>query len=378
MSNKDFANKIAIVGVGASNFRELWDKPDKARTQDEMFVAAFKEALDDAGLQLSQIDGLIAGGTSYVTAAYRCGMKRARYVNEYQRAGRQMPTMLSQAAGALLSGMANYVVAFNSVAFRAQGNKFGGVNDGDLYDRPYGMTSAGATYAMGFTRYQHLYGAKEEELGEIAVQIRNHAVNNPRAILRDRITLDEYVQARYIAKPLRLYDYCLINDGAVALILTTADRARALKQKPVYFTSIATQVALFERYLDPELWTTACQGLKRDGLDSVGVTLKDIDCVQMYDNFSVAALWGLEGLGFAPRGEGLKWIKGGRISHGGELPVNTSGGMMAEAFLQGWNAHAEAVRQLRGTAINQVPNCKRVLYFCLSAVPGVTLMTNEP
>lgn len=378
MSNKEFANKIAIVGVGASNFRELWDRPDSNRTQDQMFVSVFKEALDDAGLQLSEVDGLIAGGASYVSAAYRTGLRNARFVSEYLHAGRQMPTMLAQAAGALLTGLANYVVLFNSVAFRAQGNKFGGARDGDMYDRPYGMTSAGANYAMGFARYQHLYGATEEQLGQIAVQVRNHAVNNPRAILHERITIDDYMQARYIAKPLRLYDYCLINDGAVALIMTTAERAKALKQKPIYLTSISTQVALHEQYLDPDMWYTSCQKLKREALDSVGVAHKDIDCVQMYDNFSVSALWGLEGLGFAPRGQGLQWVKGGRISHGGELPMNTSGGMLAESYLQGWNAHAEAIRQLRGTAINQVPNCERVLYFCLSAVPGVTLLTNKP
>jgi acetyl-CoA acetyltransferase len=282
---------------------------------------------------------------------------------------------LMHAAMAVLHGLANYVALFNSVAFRSQGVKFGGAGQGLLYDSIYGMASPGAQYSMAFTRYQHLYGGTEEQLGTIALAFRKHAQLNPVAIMQKPLSLEDYLAARYIAQPLRLYDYCLINDGAVACIVTTAERARDLRQPPVLIAGTAERANFREWYVDPGFWQDACASLRADLLDPLGLGLGDIDCLQVYDNFSVAVLWGLEGFGFAPRGQGLQWIQGGRIELGGELPINTSGGMLSEAYLQGWNQHAEAVRQLRGQAgARQVPGCRRVLYWCLSALPNASLL----
>jgi acetyl-CoA acetyltransferase len=193
--------------------------------------------------------------------------------------------------------------------------------------------------------------------------------------MQQPLTIEDYLAARYIAQPLRLFDYCLVNDGAVAYIVTSTERARDLPQKPVLIGGTAGRANFREWYVDPEFWADACASMRRDLLDPLGVGPEDIDSVQVYDNFSPSVIWGLEGFGFAPRGEGLKWIQGGRIELGGELPINTSGGMLSEAYLQGWNQHAEAVRQLRGQAgPRQVPDCRRIFYWGLSALPSASLL----
>ncbi len=377
MSDSSISGKTAIVGIGASDFRALMARPDPTRTREELAASAVREALDDAGLTLSHIDGLITAGVpAYEPFAYRSGLRDVRFLASYPSGGRMCAVALGHAAMAVHHGLANYVVMFNSVTFRSEGQKFGGgQQQGDLYNAVYGMASPGAVYALAFTRYQHLYGGTEAGLGEIAVAIRNHAALNPQAILQDRHTVESYLQSRYVARPLRLLDYCLINDGAVAWIVTTTERARALRHTPVLIGGFAERATLREQYVAEDFWHEACRSLRADLLDPIGLTTSDIGSAQVYDNFSLAVLWGLEGFGFAPRGEGLPWLKGGRIALGGELPVNTSGGMLAEAYLQGWNNHAEAVRQLRWEAgPRQVPNVRTILYWCLSAVPGGTLL----
>ena len=337
-----------------------------------------REALTDAGLQLSQIDGLVTAGVRrYEPFAFRTGLTDVRYLAHYPSGGRMCTLALIHAAMAVHHGMADYVVLFNSVVFRSDGVKFGGgPGQGDLYDSVYGMASPGAQYSMAFSKYQHLYGGTEEQLATIPIAIRKHASLNPKAIMQEPITVQDYLDARYIAEPLRLYDYCLINDGAVCYIVTSTERARDLRQPPVLISGAAETAAFREQYVDTGFWFDSCQTLRADLLDPLGVRLQDIDSVQVYDNFSPAVLWGLEGFGFAPRGEGLKWVQGGRIELGGELPVNTSGGLMSESYLQGWNGHAEAVLQLRGQAgERQVSDCRSILYWCLSQLPNASLLT---
>jgi acetyl-CoA acetyltransferase len=286
------------------------------------------------------------------------------------------PVALGHAAMAVQHGLADYVVCVHALNSRSNRIHYGGGEAlGDTYDAVWGMTSPGAYYALAFTRYLEQYGGSEEQLGAISVAFRKHASMNPKATMQSPITREDYRNARYLAKPLRLFDYCLVNDGAVAYIVTSAERARDLKHRPVYISSFTERITMREYYVDEDLWYGVCQGMAKDLFEPAGVTTKDIDVIQMYDNFSLSALWGLEGFGFAPRGEGLDWIQGGRIELGGEVPMNTSGGMLSEAYLQGWNGHAEAVRQLRGEAgPRQVADAEWSLYWCLSAVPGGSLL----
>ncbi len=387
MSTKDIARKVAIVGIGSSDYHTLYKNPDPTRTREEMAIDVMRQALDDCGLKRSDIDGLVTGGTSgYEDFGYRSGLTDVRYLADYPVAGRMCASALFSAAMAVHNGVSDYCFLFNSVAFKSLAMKFdmagqyGGdaASTGPLYNEVYGMASPGALYALAFTRYQAMYGGTEADLGEIAVQIRNHGALNPQAIFQKTHTIEDYLKSRYIAKPLRLLDYCLVNDGCAGYIITSAERAKDLKQKPVYLASFAQRVTLRPQYVDPDFWVEACGVLKKDLFEPAGLTLKDIQSLSVYDNFSLSVLWGLEGFGFAPKGQGLQWLKNGGISLGGKLPTNTSGGMLAEAYLQGWNNIVEITKQLRGTADKrQIKDVKNILYYGLSAVPNGLIFSNE-
>jgi acetyl-CoA acetyltransferase len=380
MSDRAFSGKTAIVGIATSDFHALYDV-DPERTSEELATHVIRDALADAGLTTRDVDGLVTGGTAfYEPVAYRTGLTDVRFIGNYPSAGRMCPAALMHAAMAVEHGLARCVVLFNSVVFRSRKTKFGygesnWAGKGLLYDGVYGLASPGAQYSIAFTRYQHLYGGTEEQLGAVAVAFRKHARLNPAAVMQAPLSIDDYMSARYVAQPLRLPDYCLINDGAVAYIVTSAERARDLRQKPVYLGGTAERANFRQWYVDQDFWADACASMKRDLMAPLGVSNEDVDAMMVYDNFSPVVLWALEGFGFAPRGEALAWIQGGRIDLGGELPINTSGGMLSEAYLQGWNQHAESVRQLRGQAgARQVPDCKRILYVALSALPTASLL----
>jgi acetyl-CoA acetyltransferase len=381
MSNREIYAKTAIVGLGRSNFGALYRDLDPTRTVEELAITAAREAIEDAGLRKEQIDGLIMTGvTRYEPFMFRAGLQDVRFLAQHPSSGRMAPIALAHACMAVHCGLADYVLLFHSVNFRSKKVGFGGQssNLGDLYDLAFGMTSPGAFYAMALSRYLSEYGGTEEQLGAIPKAIRYHASMNERAIMREPYTIESYLQARYVSRPLRLLDYCLVNDGAVAYIVTTRERARDLRQPPVLVASFAERAAVREWYVSEDYWHAACASMRKDLLDSVGLTLDDIDAVEAYDNFSPSVLWVLEGFGFAPIGQGLEWVQGGRIEVGGELPVNTSGGQLSEAYLQGWNNHASAIEQLRGTAgPRQVEGCRAVLYSCLSAIPGGDVLITE-
>ena len=186
MSDASIARKTALVGIGTSDFSYLYRNLDPERTREELAVLALKEALDDAGLEKSDIDGLVVGGSpEYHSFMFRSGLQDVRYLAHYPIAGRLCPIALGQAAMAIEHGMCNYVAMFNSVNFRSAARSFGAPSEGtgDLYDSVFGMASPGAFYSLAFTRYQQLYGGTEEELGAIAVSFRKHASINTRAVM---------------------------------------------------------------------------------------------------------------------------------------------------------------------------------------------------
>jgi acetyl-CoA acetyltransferase len=222
-----------------------------------------------------------------------------------------------------------------------------------FYYAPWGMTSQGALYAMFFQRHKLLYGTTDEQLGAIAVAFRKHACLNPNAVMYGKpLTIDDYMNAKFVAEPLRLFDYCLINDGGVAIIIRRADMARDLKQKPVMVSGIGwSEQNVDATQLRPRLkdfYHTAHHGVAQQVYPMAGVTPKDIDVFATYDSFSVHLLASLEGFGFCKEGEGGAFVQNGRIEIGGELPCNTSGGMLSESYMQSWNHQPELVRQIRG------------------------------
>jgi len=372
----------AIVGVGTSDFHHLYRSLDPKRTPEGMGVEALRSALDDAGLRVNQIDGLITSAIPYYpTFAYRAGLRDVRFLAPYPMSGRMCAVALAHASMAVEAGLADYVALVYSTNMRSVRVHFGGdQGGGDLYDPVYGLTSPGAFYALAYHRYlrDYGYGDREDLLGAVAIAIRRHASMNPAAVMQSPLTRVSYLDARFVARPFRLFDYCLVTDGAVCYIVTSLERARALRKPPVRIAGFTEQAALREWFVPEDLWSEACGRMKTAVFEGTGLATADVNAFQVYDNFSVSVLWALEGFGFCPRGQALAWAQNGRIELGGELPVNTSGGMLSEAYLQGWNHHAEAIRQLRGECgPRQVKDCNAVLYACLAPVSGATLLTRD-
>jgi acetyl-CoA acetyltransferase len=368
MSSRELADKTAVVGVGSTNFGALYRDLDPERTPFDMGADAFVEALADCGLRKDDIDGvLVCGVPDYGRMCDILGIRYPRFVNVMQAGGRQASLTLQFASLAVNAGLANYVACIYGNVGRSAGIRWGGSEGGGnvtgMNDAAYGMTSPGAAVAHMWRRYQHLYNPPEETLGYLAINNRANACLNPLAVMRTPITIDDYFNSRYVVEPLRLLDYCLINDGGICIIVTTAERARDLRQVPAYIHASASCGDFSYQYTVDDLFCDALARVANDLFSNSDIQRKDIDAVEIYDNFTPVMVFSLEGLGFCDRGEVVSLITPERISLTGELPLNTSGGHTSESYMQGWGLLAESVRQVRGECRErQVANCKHVLY----------------
>jgi len=202
---------------------------------------------------------------------------------------------------------------------------------------------------------------------------------NEYAVMRQLITTQDHQRSRWIVEPLHLLDYCLINDGGVAMVLASIDRAQDRPQPPVYIKGWAQATALREStYPDPEFWRTPMQAVAREVASRSGVARSDLDGLMIYDNFSPTVLFALEGFGFCAPGEAGPWVQGDRLELGGEFPTNTNGGHLSESYMQGWSLNVEAVRQLRGQlGDRQIPNARHIQYMCASPVVSAVVYGRE-
>jgi len=245
-----------------------------------------------------------------------------------------------------------------------------------VYYAPWGYTSQGALYAMMTQRYMQLTGFASQDLGLVPVAQRQFSSLNPSAIMRTPISLDDYLAAPYIVEPLRLLDYCLINDGGVALLLTSADRARRLRRPLVTIAALArADENVDATSMRPRLMDFYHHGhdlARADLYAMTGIGPKDINCLQVYDSFSCHVVYALEGFGFCQKGEVGGFMREQGIGPGGKLPTNTSGGHLSHSYMQGWSHQVGAVRQARGEAEErQVRDARHVQY--ISDVAGKTL-----
>lgn len=374
----------AVVGVGHSDWIGDWHRVRAGERPGDCYAygaSAFRNALADAKMTRDQIDGLIVGPTT----AYE---RMAEVLNMNVRWGDQADAVLSvvQACMAIESGMADVVALVYGNDQRSVGTQYGGPQamGGDLflsyvYHAPWGMTSQGALYALTFRRYAELYGISERDLGHVAVAQREGSARNPNAIQRKPITLDDYMAAPYITEPLRLFDYCLINDGGVALIIAEAELAKKLSPRPVYIEGVGRyDLNAGATSLEPrltEFYRPAQQAAAAQVFDMAGVGPKDIDVFQVYDSFSVHVPLALEGYGYCPVGDAGKFMREQGIGLGGKLPTNTSGGHLSESYMQGWNHQIECVRQLRGECgERQIADCRRVHYTSDVAGKAVSII----
>lgn len=366
-------DRTAIVGVGNTAFGALYKNLDPDRSPYALAAEAFSKALEDSGLRKEEVDGLVCSRIpSYSRMADVLGLRHPALINGYEGSGRMSGLALQTAVSAIRSGLASVVACVYGNNGRSAGAKYGGAVDPaatTIYDTMYGMTSPGAYVGLMYRRYQHLYGAPEDALAPLAINNRKNGALNPNAVMQTPITYEEYMASRYVAEPLRLFDYCLINDGGVVFIVTSAERARDLKKRPVYIGGTAGSGDIGNFYTSPDFFYEGCRRTAERLYREAGIGPAEVDCAQIYDNFTPTILFSLEGFGYCERGEAWRFVRGGRIELRGELPINTSGGHTAESYMQGWALHAEAVRQLRGEAGDrQVKDCRVVHYICASPI----------
>jgi len=371
MKLKNMRDKTAIVGVGNTPFGALYRTRDPYRTPYTLGLKAFENALEDCGLRKEEVDGVIVSRIpSYSKMCVMTGIKSPRLTNVLEAGGRMSGVALQYAAMAVYTGMANVVACIYGNDGRSAGASYGGEPQMiDSYNAPFGMTSPGASLALMWQRHMYEYGTTTEDLGVLAISQRKFASMNPNAVMRTPLTMDQYMKARHICYPLRLYDYCLINDGGVCFIVTTAERAKDCRKPPVYIMATGQAASHTPYYHAPDFGWDAMKQVADQIYTMAGVGPRDMDCAQIYDNFLPTVMFSLEGYGFCPKGESGRWIRGGAIELGGELPINTSGGHCSESYMQGWALHAEAVRQLRGECGDrQVEGCEMVQYICSSPI----------
>jgi acetyl-CoA acetyltransferase len=371
-------DKSCIVGIADTEYSK-----NSGRSEMRLALEAIKGACDDAGISPKEIDGIVrfsVDGNQVDEIARNLGLENLRFFPEVFFGGGAGCGTIQMAAMAVALGKAKNVVCFRAL------NERSGFRYGQMamampmmghfqYSIPFGLMAPGSMVAVMAVRHMHLYGTKTTDFGEVAVAFRKHANKNPKAMMHSKtLSLEEHANARMLAYPLRLFDYCQESDGACAMIVTSPDRAKHLKQKPVYImaaeqgtgswmemmTSYQRQnIADLEEYtrMAPHLWKEA------------GIGPKDIDCAQIYDAFSPLVIMQLESFGFCKFGEGGPFARNGALQIGGRLPTNTSGGCLSEAYIHGMNQVVEGVRQLRGTSFAQVPNCKHVLVTSGSGIP---------
>lgn len=348
MSLKD---NVAIVGVGATEQGAL---PGSSALS--LAVRAFKNALDDAGLRKEQIDGLLTfpgttspeGSLNYLRLGETLGINPS-FTASLTMGGNTAGALTHMAAMAIHCGMAKYVACVFGDAAKTGGSRFNrAAGWGDSW-AIWGMFANAANTAVTTSRHMALYGTRSEHLAEVAVACRKHASLNPNAVMRKPITIEDHQNSRWIVKPLRLLDCCLISDGGVCLILSAAERAKDLRQPAVLISGIG-QGYTTENLGHPEWWRAPHQkGTFDRAYKMAGVGPKDINLAQLYDSFTINVLLALEAAGFCKEGESGAFVAGGRIQIGGELPVNTAGGNLSESYMEGWLHYVEGVRQLRGT-----------------------------
>jgi acetyl-CoA acetyltransferase len=375
----------AIVGLGHTEFSKDIGRPERT-----VALEAIKMALDDAGLSPKDVDGLVKfslENTMEVEIVRNMGIPNLAFFDDVAYGGGAGCGAVGHAAMAIATGVAETVVVWRARNRGSGGRPWATRPSNKQYGEmqwflPFGLSRPVDQIAMLTRRHMIEYGTTAEHLGHVAISVREHATRNPNAMMRKPMTMDDYLNVRMVSEPLRLYDCCLESDGALALVLTTPERAASLKQPPVlvraasqgigpdhlvmanYFT--ANPLDTPARYAAQELWRLA------------GMGPEDIDCAQFYDAFSPLIVISLEEYGFCKPGEGGPFAAEGNLRLGGALPSNTSGSSLSEAYVHGMNLILEGVRQLRGTSTSQVAGCESVLVTSGNGVPTSSLILRKP
>ena len=375
----------AIVGIGQTPFaRQL------GISETDVAVRAIVAALDDAGLAVRDVDGLCCydiESTGIAGVVATLGLERVRFFSTHSHGGGAYCAVIASAADAIRAGRASVVLAFRA-RNRGRRSSFGrGATEGGRpwekiepriagfyqWQVPFGVVAPVHEMALIARRYMLDYGATEEHFGAVAVTMRSHAVRNPRALMRQPITLADHRASRWVAEPLRLLDCCLESDGGCAVVLTAMDRARDLRQRPVRIQAAAQCLGPAHHHphdwfaFERRRWMRAAAARL---WGEAGLAPADVDVAMVYDHFTPMVLLALEDWGFCAPGEaGPLAARGAFAWPDGQVPVNTHGGQLSEAFIHGFNNLGEAVRQLRGTSSCQVPDAEVVFVAAAASDP---------
>jgi acetyl-CoA acetyltransferase len=348
------------------------------RTALSLAVEAFQLALADAGMSHHEVDGLmcLSYGADYDRFLEATGVE-TRYVFQGWTHGRFVQPTLHQAAMVVASGMAKTVAIVHGKKHKDYGQPV----DTEMWRQglgPHGESPAYGGFgpalapALAVQRYMHMYNGKPDCMAPIAMTLRQNAMLNPDALRRQPMSKEDYLNSRWIMEPLRLFDCCQNNDGAACIIVTSAERAKDCKQKPAYISGFQGVHAGRQRHN----FTLPGLGVAQQDVfpfiptkedmtvyDMAGIDRSDVDMLMTYDAFTPTIFFALERFGFCKPGEALDFVKDGRIGIGGELPMNTSGGLLSEGHVSGWNLFTECVKQLRGgLGARQVKDCEVVQY----------------
>jgi acetyl-CoA acetyltransferase len=365
-------NKYSIVGIGETEFSR-----NSGRTTRSMGAEAVKKAIEDSGLDF---DSTSLGITCYQandaagseSIASDVGI-RLDYQTDTFGGGSSTETMVSIALGALESGACDAMILYRSMNgrtfFRMGGKPPEGVRalapwspiqgQSNLSTQMFGIASALNNFALSFVRHMYQYGTTSEQIATVKVAHSHHASNNPKAYYKQRLTVDDVMNSRYIARPFHLLDCCVETDNAVAIVITDTERAKSLKHKPVAIKGNAGRAHKWRvdyHYGDGPINQNGGIYTRDIVFSNAGVGPEDIDATGSYDAFTFTSLFQLEAYGFCPIGEGGNYVSDGTIFLGGKRPNNTSGGHLCETYTHGMNMVIENVRQLRGEVDDYCPN----------------------
>ncbi len=376
------SNVAAIAGIGATEFSK-----NSGRSEMRLAVEAITAALDDAGIDREEVDGLSTftmDNNPEIEVFRNIGGRELKFFSRIHYGGGGACAPVMQAAMAIATGVANVVVCYRAMNERSQ-YRFGtghtpppvptAESSHYGYYVPFGLVSPASWVAMGAQRYMYESGATSEDFGRVSVASRKHAANNPAAWFYEQpITLDDHQQSKWIVEPLHLLDCCQESDGAVAIVVTSTDYARKLRQPPAIIRAAAQGAAddqqMMTSYYRKEIARLPEMELvARQLFDQAGLRPDDIRTATLYDHFTPYVLTQLESFGFTPRNQAKDFVREGNLEIGGRLPVNTNGGQLGEAYIHGMNGISEAVRQVRGTSVNQVPGDGPVLVTAGTGVP---------
>jgi acetyl-CoA acetyltransferase len=386
-------DKAAIIGIGHTDFRS-----PPQRTELGLAVEGALGACRDAGIEPWKIDGLCTVSTDEVgenDLATSLGLTNVRFFIEAPFGGGGTRAAVGLAAGAVALGLADVVLCYRALRSRS-GRRLGRPQDpnsgpgGDqryLRDLgfliPSGISTPAQMAAFAARRHMYEYGTTWQQFAAIAINSRRYAATNPSArFFGQPLTMEEYVRGRMVADPLRVYDCCLESDAAVAVLVTRAERAGDFRQPPAYIMAFAqgmgSRAEMMSSFNRDDI--TVCEEVKacaRELWRMAGIGPEDVDVAQVYDHFSPMVIMALEDYGFMKKGEGGPWVESGALAPGGGLPTNTSGGHIGEAYVNGMNLIAEAVRQIRGTSANQIKDVEVSFASSGSGVPTSALLLRK-